>query len=107
MIVPPSEPQNIYVKQLNTTTVLVSWKEPSSHGSPHLTGYRLCYNSTCTTTLDSNAFNGVEVNLDEGKLYVITVYAISKSDNITGKSPPGAFTFTMGKCFISHVFSML
>ena len=96
-IVPPSKPWYIDVEQLNTTTVLVSWKEPSSYGSPHLTGYRLCYNSTCIITLDSNAFNGVEINLDEGKLYNITVYAISKSDNITRESRPATKMFTMGE----------
>ena len=99
-IVPPSEPRNIHVKQLNTTTVLVRWKEPTYHGSPHLMGYGLCCNITCITTLDSNAFNGVEVNLDEGKLYVITVYAISKSDNITRESRPATKMFTKGESFI-------
>ena len=87
------------MEQLNTTTVSVSWTEPSIRGSPHLMGYRLCYNSTCITTLDSNAFNGFEINLDEGKLYVITVYAISKSDNITRESHPATKMFTMSERF--------
>ena len=91
------------MEQLNTTAVSVRWTEPSSRGSPYLTGYRLCYNITCITTLDSNAFNGVEVNLDEGKLYVITVCAISKSDNITRESRPATKMFTMGKSFIPWI----
>ena len=42
---------------------------------------------------------GTKLSLDRGMLYNISVYAISKSDNTTGKSPPTSMMFTMGKGF--------
>ena len=94
LIVPPSEPRNLLVEKIDNSKVFVRWEEPLYHGSPYLSGYELCYNSTCEQTTTGV---GTKLSLDRGKLYNISVYAISKSDNTTGKSPPTSMMFTTGK----------
>ena len=91
---PPSEPQNLTVEEIDNSKLLVHWKEPLNHGSPYLSGYEICYNSTYKQTTTPA---GTVLSLDRGKVYNISVYAISKSDNATRKSPPTSRMFTMGK----------
>ena len=106
LIVPPSEPRNLYVDEIDTSKVLVRWKEPLVHGSPFGAGYMVCYNSSCDTMESLDILVTVYVlGLDQGKLYNISVYAISKSDNTTVKSPPATRMFTIGKSFYSLLYT--
>lgn len=89
LLVPPSEPRYLHVVEKNSSSIHVCWNQPFEHGSPYLAGYELCYNNNCE-------YFGVrdcaEVKLlSQGNTYNITVYAISKSGNVSAKSPPSNF----------------
>ena len=89
------------MEQINSTAVLVRWEEPVNHGSPYLTGYRLCYDCTDDSGLTPIIQSvSIEVTLEWGKVCNISVYAISKSDKTAGKSHPGTVIFIMGKCVL-------
>ena len=49
---------------------------------------------------------GTVLSLDGGKFYNISVYAISKSDNTTGRSHPTTRMFTMGKGFFRQLVAV-
>ena len=94
--VPPSEPRDVHVTEATTSTIHVSWTEPSYGGNPYLDSYILCLNSDCQAT-DSSTKNLV-VNLNQGQIHVINMYAISKSGNVTAQSDSSnAVCFANGK----------
>ena len=101
--VPPSEPRNVRVEEINSSAVNIRWDEPDDPGSPYVTGYKLCYNDTCIQKQETNATVGVDVILDDGKLYNITVSAISGSNNVTKEGPCDTLMFVMGKRVVDYM----
>ena len=93
---PPSEPHDLRVVEINSSSVRVCWNEPLKHGSPYLTGYKLCYSGICE---DVDVRDCVEVNhLKQEKTYKFTIYAISESGNVSAESlPSNTVMFIMGK----------
>ena len=99
--VPPSEPQNLLVAEITSSSFRICWDEPAYHGSPYLTGYYITYK-------DKQERIGVEVcfsfdgdRLEWGQIYNITVSAVSESGiEVVAKSSSSNLSLLMGEAYI-------
>ena len=95
LLVPPSEPQNISVKNVTSSSFCICWDEPEYHGSPYLAGYNISYNDKYITIQVSNCYSFKSNDLEWGGIYDITLSAFSKGGNNT--IAESQLIFIMGK----------
>ena len=84
--VPPSEPQDFIVLEVNTPTIHFSWNKPVYLGSPFLAGYQLCYADHCLDVIREESIKVDIADLKKESCHHMTARAISKSDNVIGES---------------------
>ena len=95
--VPPSEPQNLRVEEVTSSSFRICWDEPVYHGSPYLAGYNISYNDKYVTIEVLDCYSFEANDLEWGQIYDITISAFSKGGN---KTVAGSeLIFIMGKTF--------
>ena len=95
LLVPPSKPQNISVKNVTSSSFHICWDEPKYHGSPYLAGYNISYNDKYITIEVLDCYRFEANDLEWGQIYDITISAFSKGGNNT--IAESQLIFIMGK----------
>ena len=101
--VPPSEPQNVHVEEITSSSFRICWDEPEYHGSPYLAGYEINYNDKMERIGVVDCFNFDNDRLKWGQSYNIAISAVSESrSEIVAKSSLSNLTLLMGKTFLKY-----
>ena len=99
--VPPSEPQNVHVEKVTSSSFHICWDEPEYHGSPYLAGYNISYNNKQERIGGIDCFTFGSDRLKWGQSYNIAVAAVSESGNkSTATWSSSNSTLSMGKTFV-------
>ena len=93
--VPPSEPQNLRVEEVTSSSFRICWDEPANHGSPYLAGYNISYNDKYVTIEVLDCYSFEANDLEWGQIHDITISAFSKGG--TNAVAGSQLMFTIGK----------
>ena len=98
---PPSEPKNLRVVEVTSSSFCIRWDKPDYLGFPYLAGYVISYNDKHERIGVIDSFSFGSDHFEEGQIYDITVSATSESGNeIARGNPSTKLTLMMGKlCF--------
>ena len=100
MSVPPSEPRNLRMKNVTSSSFCICWDEPVYRGSPYLSGYNISYGDRCEkidVTTD-NCFSFDSDYFEWGQIYSINLFAVSEVENKSVKGNSSAnLTLITGK----------
>ena len=84
--VPPSEPRNVSVDNIGTTSVILSWERPEFLGSPPATTYRII----ATDSLDPSVSTVLTVNES-----IVQIVNDTLTDNVTELLPGTEYSFVV------------
>ena len=98
---PPSEPQNLRVVEVTSSSFRICWDKLDYLGSPYLAGYVISYNDRHERIGVVDSFSFGSDRFEEGQIYNITVSAISESGNESARGNSSIkLTLMMGKSCI-------
>ena len=98
--VPPSEPQNLSVIDVTSSSFHICWNEPEYHGSPYLAGYYISYDDKQERVGVEDCFSFDSDRLEWGQIYTIAVSAVSESGiEVVAESSSSNLSLLMGKAY--------